>query len=151
MLEDPFFDLIDPVLAPLGQLPEDGEEFREPPLDVLRYYRRPVRLHWLPLLGRAQSVVAVARQPADVGVAGGPGKDLGAFLARVAMAAGGGSNSGSQFFFTIDPGPLQGGTYPIIGSVSDGQDVVEKINGFSDASEQPTKEIVIESVTIEES
>ena len=48
MLEDPFLDLIDPILKPLGLREEDGEEYREPPLDVLRYYRKPVRLHWLP-------------------------------------------------------------------------------------------------------
>ncbi|WP_435017729.1 hypothetical protein TA3x_005349 [Tundrisphaera sp. TA3] len=89
MLEESFFDHIDPVLAPLGFLPEDGEEFRDPPLDVLRYYRRPVRLHWLPLLGRSQSVVAVARQPVDIGVAGKPGGDLAAFLGRACEAADG--------------------------------------------------------------
>ena len=87
MLEESFFEHIDPILAPLGFLPGDGEEFRDPPLDVLRYYRRPVRLHWLPFLGRAQGVVAVVRQPVDVGVAGRPGGDLTAFRARVASAA----------------------------------------------------------------
>ena len=88
MLEDQFLDLIGPVLKPLGHREEDGEEFREPPLDVLRYYRRPVRLHWLPLIGRAQAVVAVVRQPVDVGLTGSA-KDYRAFLARLAMAANG--------------------------------------------------------------
>ena len=88
MLEDQFFDLIGPTLKPLGLVEEDGEEFREPALDVLRYYRRPVRLHWIPLIGRAQAVVAVVRQPVDVGLAGGS-KDYGAFLARLAMAVNG--------------------------------------------------------------
>lgn len=84
MLEDGLFDFIDPILAKLGLVGEDGEEFREPALDVLRYYRRPVRLHWLPMLGRGHSVVAVARQPVDVGIGQYP-----AFLGRVAMAVNG--------------------------------------------------------------
>ena len=66
MIEDRFFELIDPVLRALGAVPEDGEEYRAPPLDVLRYYRRATRLHWVPLLGRGQSIVTVARQPVDV-------------------------------------------------------------------------------------
>jgi hypothetical protein len=88
LLEDQFLDLIDPVLKPLGLREEEGEEFREPPLDVLRYYRRPVRLHWLPLIGRAQAVVAVVRQPVDVGLTGSS-KDYRAFLARLSMAING--------------------------------------------------------------
>lgn len=88
MLEDQLFEEIDPILTSLGLREEVGEEFREPPLDVLRYYRRPVRLHWLPLLGRAQSVVAVARQPVDVGVSGSSG-NYPAFLGRLAMAVNG--------------------------------------------------------------
>ena len=80
--------MIDPILVALKLREEPGEEFREPPLDVLRYYRRPVRLHWLPALGRAQSVVAAVRQPIDVGVAGSP-RDYRAFLTRLAMAVNG--------------------------------------------------------------
>ena len=95
MLEDEFLDLIDPILEPLGLLEEEGEEFREPPLDVLRYYRRPVRLHWLPVIGRAQAVVAVVRQPVDVGLTGSP-KDYGAFFARLAMAVNGRFPPGSR-------------------------------------------------------
>ena len=88
MLEDQFFDLIDPVLSPIGLREVDGEEFREPPLDVLRYYRRAVRLHWLPVIGRAQAVVAVARQPVDVGLSGSS-KDYRAFLDRLGLAVNG--------------------------------------------------------------
>jgi hypothetical protein len=88
LLEDQFLDLIDPVLKPLGLREEEGEEFREPPLDVLRYYRRPVRLHWLPMIGRAQAVVAVARQPLDVGLAGSS-MDYRAFFQRLGMAVNG--------------------------------------------------------------
>jgi len=88
VLEDQLFEIIDPILVGLGHREEEGEEFRDPPLDVLRYYRRPVRLHWLPMLGRAQGVVAVARQPVDVGIAG-PGRGYRGFLDRLAMATNG--------------------------------------------------------------
>lgn len=66
MIEDDLFVSMESVLTPLGSIEEDGEEFRDPPLDVLRYFRRPVRLHWLPWLGRAWSVIAVVRQPLDI-------------------------------------------------------------------------------------
>ncbi len=33
---------------------------------MLRYYRRPVRIGRLPLIGQAQSVVLLARQPVDI-------------------------------------------------------------------------------------
>lgn len=87
MLESEFLDGLGPVLGPLGFTAEVGEDHRDPPLDVLRFDRRPVRLHWLPLVGRAQAVVAVARQPVDIGVGGKPGADPAAFLLRVAGAA----------------------------------------------------------------
>jgi len=67
MTEDELFERIGPALASAGSAVEDGEEFRSPPLDVLRYYARPVKVHWVPLLGRGLSVVAVARQPVDIG------------------------------------------------------------------------------------
>jgi hypothetical protein len=88
LLEDQFLDLIDPVLTPLGHRQEEGEEFREPPLDVLRYYRKPVRLHWFPGIGRAQAVVSIVRQPVDVGLTGSS-KDYRAFLSRLGMAVNG--------------------------------------------------------------
>jgi hypothetical protein len=66
MLEDDFFSLIDPVMKAVGSVPEVGEEYRSPPLDVLRYYRRGVRLHWVPFVGQGLSVVAVVRQPVDL-------------------------------------------------------------------------------------
>jgi hypothetical protein len=86
MIEDRLFEVIDPVLRSAGSVVEAGEEFRAPALEVLRYYFRPVRLHWLPLLGRASSVVAVVRQPADVGFRP---EDYGRFLTRVALAVNG--------------------------------------------------------------
>ena len=66
MIDDELFALLDATLFPLGFTGEVGEEFRTPALDVLRYYRRTVQLHWLPLIGRAQGVVAVVRQPVDL-------------------------------------------------------------------------------------
>lgn len=86
MTEDAFFALIDPVLSEAGSVPDDGEEFLRPPLDVLRYYRRGVRLHWTPWFGRGLSVVAVARQPVDVGLSA---DDYRRFLTRLAMAVNG--------------------------------------------------------------
>jgi hypothetical protein len=86
MLEDQLFEIIDPVLKAAGAVVEEGEEYRAPALDVLRYYRRPVRLHRVPLLGRASSVVAVVRQPIDVGFRP---DDYRTFLTRLAMAVNG--------------------------------------------------------------
>lgn len=84
MIEDDLFALIGPVLAPLGAIEEEGEEYRDPPLDILRYARRPARLHWLPWLGRAWSVTAVVRQPIDVGLRDGYPK----LVDRLARAVG---------------------------------------------------------------
>jgi hypothetical protein len=66
MTEEQLIGLIDPVLRELGALVEEGEEFRVPPLDVVRYYDRAVRLNFMPLVGRARSIVALVRQPIDV-------------------------------------------------------------------------------------
>lgn len=86
MIEDDFFAIIDPQLRGVGAHPDPGEEYRDPPLDILRYYYRPVRLHWLPWLGRALSVVAVVRQPLDIGLSA---EGYRKFLTRVAMAVNG--------------------------------------------------------------
>jgi hypothetical protein len=66
MTEERLIGLMDPVLRDLGSRVEDGEEFRKPPLDVVRYYERTVRLSVVPLFGRARSIVALIRQPVDV-------------------------------------------------------------------------------------
>ena len=86
MTEDTFFELIEPVLAGLGCVPEDGEEFRAPPLDVLRYDRRGARLSWIPWFGQGLSVVAVLRQPMDLG---NSITDQRTLLTRLAMAVNG--------------------------------------------------------------
>ena len=86
MLDTDLFDRLDPVLESLGAVEEDGESYREPALDVLRYHRRPVRLHWLPGLGRAWGVTAIVRQPIDLGIKVGGGYR--SLVERVARAAG---------------------------------------------------------------
>ena len=84
MIEDDLFAIIDPVLRAAGAVSEVGEEYREPPLDVLRYHHRTVRLGWVPWFGRASSVVAVVRQPPDVAGLTTPG--MRQLLTRLAMA-----------------------------------------------------------------
>mgnify|MGYP005823481857 CR=1 FL=1 len=66
MTEDDLIDRLDRLLVTKEAVPGIGEEFRTPPLAVLRYYARPVRLSRLPLLSRAASVVVVARHPPDL-------------------------------------------------------------------------------------
>ncbi len=66
MVDDDLIALLDPILRETGHVREPGETYARPPLSVSCYYRRTVRLHWLPVLGRALGLVAVAREPADL-------------------------------------------------------------------------------------
>jgi peptidyl-prolyl cis-trans isomerase B (cyclophilin B) len=67
-------------------------------------------------------------------------------MAKAASEASG--TSGSQFFVvTADDAGLPP-EYAVVGRVTDGLDVVEKIGTLGDAFEQPTQPIVIESVTV---
>ncbi|CAN5905939.1 hypothetical protein BH23PLA1_BH23PLA1_22970 [soil metagenome] len=84
MTEEDLYERIDPVLQRSGMMIDDGEEFREPALDILRYYQRPIRLHWVPVVGSGRSVLAVVRQPVDVGIAADGYSRL---VRRLAMAA----------------------------------------------------------------
>ena len=86
MTEDAFIELIEPILREAGSVLEAGEEFREPPLDVLRYYPRIVRMNWMPVIGRGLGVVVLARQPVDID---GSRAGYGRLLNRLAMAANG--------------------------------------------------------------
>jgi hypothetical protein len=86
MIEDQFFERIDPVLETLGTVIEAGEEYGRPPLDVLRYYVRRVSLSWVPIVGRGLAVTAVVRQPVDVGLSVSGYQTL---LTRLAMAVNG--------------------------------------------------------------
>jgi peptidyl-prolyl cis-trans isomerase B (cyclophilin B) len=59
--------------------------------------------------------------------------------------------AGSQFFVvTADDASLPP-EYAIVGEVTAGLDVVERIGALGDASEQPTQAVVIRSVTVTES
>ena len=69
MLEGDLLDLVDSVLKPLGSETVDGDELREPPLEILRYSVRRVRVSSIPFLGRGLSVVAIARLPIDLATA----------------------------------------------------------------------------------
>jgi peptidyl-prolyl cis-trans isomerase B (cyclophilin B) len=58
--------------------------------------------------------------------------------------------AGSQFFVvTADEAPLPP-EYAVVGEVTDGLDVVERIGALGDASEQPTQPVVIRRVTVTE-
>ncbi|MEO6808589.1 MAG: hypothetical protein ABI353_05700 [Isosphaeraceae bacterium] len=84
MTEDDLFEILDPVLSTLGAVVTGGDSYQQPLLDVLRYYTRPVRLSWMPVVGRALSVVAIVRQPVDVGLTDEGYRIL---LRRLSMAA----------------------------------------------------------------
>ncbi|QDV37032.1 hypothetical protein [Tautonia plasticadhaerens] len=83
MTHEEFFDRISGILGPIGCRPDDGEDYRDPPLEVIRYDLRPVRLHWFPVLGHALSVVAFVRQPADLSSSS---SDLRRLLDRIGRA-----------------------------------------------------------------
>ena len=58
--------------------------------------------------------------------------------------------SGSQFFVVTGDDVGLPPDYAIVGKVTDGLDVVDKIGSLGDASEQPTQTIVIKKVTVKE-
>jgi hypothetical protein len=66
MLVDDLVKMLDPALAPLGHVAGPGDEYHEPALVLVHQFARPVRLTWVPVLGRATSLVLVARQPVDL-------------------------------------------------------------------------------------
>jgi hypothetical protein len=82
--EDELLQQVESILDPTGMRIEDGEEFREPPLDVVRYHVRVAKLGRLPVLDRVRSVVAIVRQPADMTFAA---DGLRSLMERVARAA----------------------------------------------------------------
>jgi hypothetical protein len=85
MTDDGLLDLIDPVLRAGGSAAEPGEDYRRPPIEILRYYRRGLRWNALPILGRALSVVAIVRGAVDEGP---PGSGFRQLLERTAMVVG---------------------------------------------------------------
>ncbi|GAC1313943.1 MAG: hypothetical protein NVSMB14_14770 [Isosphaeraceae bacterium] len=82
--EESLSELVKEAVEPLGSTEEEGEEFRDPILQVLSYHARPVRLHGFPWFGRGASVVAIAREPEDLDY---HAKGLSNLIKRVAGAA----------------------------------------------------------------
>ena len=94
--------------------------------------------------------------------AGGPGYatlDVPPGAARytkgtVAMAKSGlepAGTAGSQFFVVTAEGVNLPAEYAIVGNVSQGMDVVERIGELGDAEEKPTQPVVVRTVTVSES
>ena len=94
--------------------------------------------------------------------AGGPGYatlDVPPGAARytkgtVAMAKSGlepAGTAGSQFFVVTADGVNLPAEYAIVGKVSQGMDVVERIGALGDAEEKPTQPVVVRTVTVSES
>lgn len=83
-----------------------------------------------------------------------PPQDLKYELGVVAMAKSGDEapgTSGSQFYVVTGSGGASlPPDYALVGEVSEGLDVVEKIGALGGADEQPTKEVVIEKATLEQ-
>lgn len=67
----------------------------------------------------------------------------------LAMANAGENTNGSQFFVVLPGGGAQlQPLYTHFGQVTEGQDVVDTIGGLGNMNQQPTKAVVINSVTI---
>ena len=75
--------ILENALDPIGGKPAEGDESSRPPLEVLAYRSRSVRLGRIPFFGRGLSVVALARQPRDLAAGSGDAE----LLKRIAMAA----------------------------------------------------------------
>jgi len=72
----------------------------------------------------------------------------------VAMAKGGNEppgSAGSQFFVVTGDDARLPADYALLGKVTSGLDVVEKIGTLGDANEQPTERVVIAKATLSES
>ncbi|HTU14532.1 MAG TPA: peptidylprolyl isomerase [Solirubrobacterales bacterium] len=82
-----------------------------------------------------------------------PPKNLKYDVGVVAMAKSGAEasgTSGSQFYIvTGSGGQSLTPDYALVGKVSEGMDVVEKIGGLGGPDEQPTRDVVIEKATLE--
>ena len=71
---------------------------------------------------------------------------------KLAMANAGPNTNGSQFFVTVTDTSWLTGKHTIFGEVTEGYDIVEKISTVpTGAMDKPRKDVVLESVTIEQS
>jgi peptidyl-prolyl cis-trans isomerase B (cyclophilin B) len=70
----------------------------------------------------------------------------------LAMANAGPNTNGSQFFLVTTPeAPWLDGKHTVFGQITEGLDVVDKIEGKpTDARDKPTEDVTIQSVTITE-
>jgi cyclophilin family peptidyl-prolyl cis-trans isomerase len=70
----------------------------------------------------------------------------------LAMANAGPNTNGSQFFLVTTPeAPWLDGKHTVFGQITEGLDVVDKIEGKpTDARDKPTEDVKIESITISE-
>jgi len=59
--------------------------------------------------------------------------------------------AGSQFYVVTGEDAGLPPDYAVVGKVSEGQDVVDRIGALGDANEQPTETVLIESVRVKES
>lgn len=66
MLETDLLEQFRDWLATHGWQHDDGEEFSQPPLDILALGVKRIRLSRLPLFGRGLAVIAISRHPIDL-------------------------------------------------------------------------------------
>ncbi len=66
MLEDDFLENWQKWLEEQGWKHEEGEEYRDPALDILGMGVKNIRLSRIPLFGRGLAVVAICRHPFDL-------------------------------------------------------------------------------------